>query len=164
MVQAAAMSGMDFSETEPRNRHWWLKVRWILDRIEDLNTEKIFQMQHAQHACVLDYDLDKSAFDGHWNAANQLLRNMYLLHFPWTKDETTNKRRSEYDDLMALWKAKFGDPADPKVQARFKKVAEALRRKTDEASKGMFQEQQKLRKMVKHIVGSRRKGRTKGKK
>lgn len=157
MVQAAATGAIDFSTADFRSRKWWLKLCWLVDQIENQNASMVFKMQHAQHMCVLDYSLDKTAFDGHWNASNALLQDVYDLHFPWAKDSNTKRRKSVVDTLMDKWKAKYGDPSDPAVQAHFKRIADALRRKTASAGADMFKDQNKLRDMVNKVTKTRRK-------
>lgn len=156
MVQAAAIRGIDYAEANPRNRYWWLKVRWIVDRLEDLNTEKVFMMQHAQHAAVLDYKLE-GIFDKHWDDANRVMTGVYELNFPWDRNANDKARKSAQEKLMEQWRAKYGDPNDPKVQAHFKKVADAWRKHSASSSEG-FEEQKSLRHMVNTIVKGRQKG------
>jgi hypothetical protein len=156
MVQAAAAGAIDFAKADFRSRRWWLKLRWMADQIETQNAVKLFRMQHAQHMGVLDYTLEKQAFDGHWNASNNLLQDTHDLLFPWARGSGENRRKSEIETLMDKWKAKYGDPSDPAVQAHFKRIADALRKRTATASENMFSEQKKLRKMVNHVTKSRR--------
>jgi hypothetical protein len=156
MVQAAARSGFDFAAADPRSRYWWLKLRWVLDRLEDLNIEKVWQMQHAQHMSVLNYELDQQTFNGHWDRANQLLRDIYQVNFPWMKQAGEQGKQRDVNAMMERWKQKFGDPNDPQVQAYYKKVADAMRRKAKDAQKNMFKDQNKLRNMATQVVKSRR--------
>lgn len=162
MVQAAANSGLDFSAANPRCRRWWTKARWILDRLEDLNTLTLYDMQHRQHVSVLDYNLDKQAFDSHWKSANDILNNVFAINFPWSKDASKNKSQNDRDALLAQWKKKYGDPKDPKVQEYFLKVANAWRAKGEEAKKNMFSGQRKFNEQIKKVVADRNK--PKGKK
>jgi hypothetical protein len=161
MIQAAVSSAIDFTAADPRSRTWWLKVRWILDRIEDLNVEKVYQMQHAQNTSVLDYSLQQETFNGHWKASNQLLHEVYGLNFPWAKGKDGDKKQTEINNLMEQWKAKYGDPADPAVLAKYKKIADAWRKSGQESTQHMFQEQNQLRGMLNKVVKSRRAGKKK---
>jgi hypothetical protein len=156
MVQAAAMSGLDFTAAIPRSRHWWLKVRWILDRLEDVNTLALYRMQHKQHVAVTSYALEQAAFNTHWDAANDLIHKTFVANFPWAKDEHKKQRQRDIDGLMSEWKRRFGDPNDPAVQSRFLKVAQAWRRQAEAAKKNQFADQRKLQTTLKKIMADRR--------
>ncbi len=165
MVQAAANAGLDFATANPRSRHWWLKLRWILDRTEDLSSTQIYKMQHAQHVGILDHRMAKEAFEHHWNGANKLIRDSYRIYYPWLQDskETTQgqpektQRDKEVDALMDSWKKQFGDPSDPKVHARFKSIAEAMRKRALEGQKDNFSSSRSLSSQLKQVADIRKK-------
>lgn len=158
MVQAAANAGLDFAAASPRDRHWWLKLRWVLDRTEDLSSQQVFEMQHAQHVGVIDHRMDKAAFDHHWSGANKLLRDTYKLCFPWVREAEAPKdtRNKDVDALMNVWKQKYGDINDPKVRARFKSIAEAMRKRALEGQKGNFSESRTLSQQLKQVAEIRK--------
>lgn len=124
---------MDFAAADLRSRHWWMKARWILDRVESDNTEKMLRIKHAQNLSVLDYKLEQQAFNAHWDESNKLISATYHLNFPWAKAHEDNTRQTQIAKLMEEWKRRFGDPDDPAVKDRYKRVAEAMRKRGDEA-------------------------------
>lgn len=158
MVQAAAQKGLDFATANPRSRQWWLKVRWILDLTEDRNSQQIFKMQHEQHVGILDHHMDKTAFEHHWGGANKLLRDTYKVYFPWVKEvaDAKSPRDKSNDDLMATWRKLYGDPNDPKVRAKFKSIAEAMRRKSAEGQTTNFSDTRTLSQRLRKVAEIRR--------
>lgn len=65
---------------------------------------------------MLDYAADKTAFDAHWKAANNLLLQIYNQYFPWAKTDTQPTRA--YEELRERWIQMWGDPAEPETQER----------------------------------------------
>lgn len=134
MVQVAAKNGMNFNDADMRGRWWWLKVKWLIERIEDENLINIFSRQHSQHIAVLSYDpIQAQAFTKHWEEANKLLKEIHSLTFPWAKGSKERIGKDEIDSLMDQWTKTFGDRRDPAVKRKFDKVAEAIRAKTAKA-------------------------------
>lgn len=137
MVRAAARTGLDFKHSDHRARFWWLKVRWIINQLEDDDVLSLFRMQHNQHCSVLSYQTPE-AFKQHWDEANKLLDKIYSLLIPWDK-KASKKRGNDYSDLIEQWKHVYGDLKDPKVKAHFDDVAKSLR-KHREDGKRKYQE------------------------
>jgi hypothetical protein len=146
MVQAAARSGIDFRTVDFLGRHDWLRLNWILDQLEDESTAEIARAKHQQNVGVLPaYVKNEQGFKQHWDAANDGLKELYRLFFPWVKEEDQgDKRRSEYEALMEQWRKIWGDSKDPKNQARFKRIADAIRRRGEESAKSQFSDSRKL--------------------
>jgi hypothetical protein len=126
MVQAAASGAIDFAAADLLDRRWWTKVRWILDRIEETNVLTVLQLQHAQHASVVNYNLSKEAFDQHWNGGNDLIKTVHDIQFPWAKKQQAAASNRGRSDLLEEWKQRFGDYKDPEVRKHYDRVAKAM--------------------------------------
>lgn len=152
MVQAAAQKGLDYETADLRGRWWWLRASWLLNQLEDNNSIEILKLQHAQHSAVLDYTLEKSAFDNHWNGANEILRIIQKVKFPWDVKLTTDKS-SDITKMLADWKRIYGDLNDPKVKDRYDRVAAAMRKRAAEGVKTNFaasrEDAEKMRRITK---------------
>jgi hypothetical protein len=148
MVQAAAANGLDFKAADPRNRNWWLKLKWITDQLEDFNAEKVYALQHSQHTRIISYETRQEAFDKHWKAANEILQNIYSINFPWAKDANKKRQEAENNDLMSRWKKRYGDIKDPAVREKYKKIAQAMRRHAELGKKDNFKSQRSFKKAL----------------
>lgn len=127
MVQAAASGAIDFANADLLDRQWWLKLRWILDRLEDEHMVDVYRLQHAQHASVLDYELDKQVFETHWEGGNKLIKKVYGTHFPWNSEQVhEDQKKKIYDELVEKWRARFGDLRDPAVKEKYDRMAKAM--------------------------------------
>lgn len=152
MVQAAVTGAVDFSTAALLDRHWWLKLRWILDRFEDVQAIDVFKLQHAQHMAVVEYGLEKQTFETHWKGGNDLIQRIYAVNFPWAA-KTTQPGGKDYDDLLTKWKEKFGDIKDPKVREKFNRIARAMhqhnkRRRIQAAERPSNPQRAKLQKLI----------------
>jgi hypothetical protein len=125
MVQAATAGAIDFNRAEILDRHWWLKLRWTLDRLGDEHTIDVRKLQHAQHISVLDYTLDRRIFDMHWDGGNNAINDIFRLHFPWVDVQARDGRN--YDSLVDQWRAKYGDMNDPEVRKKFNAMIDKVR-------------------------------------
>ncbi len=127
MVQAAAAGAIDFDTADILSRHWWLKLRWTLDRLEDTNSIDVYALQHAHHASVLDYDMPKEAFDKHWTSANDIIKSIHALQFPWAESVQKNKNQQKTAEMFDKWREKFGDIKDPKVKEHYDTIAAKIK-------------------------------------
>jgi len=128
MVRASVAKAIDFHTADLTDYKWWLKLRWVLNRLEDENTIDVFRLQHAQHASVLSYDLSKETFDSHWDAANTIIKNVFALYFPWAEESKKDAQKKTHYDLIQVWKERYGDINDPAVKEKYDKLAEKVSR------------------------------------
>lgn len=129
MVQASASKAIDFSAAETRDRRWWLKLSWILDRLEETNIVELLKLQHAQNIALLDYKTSQEALDKHWKTANQLITEINTLNFPWY--DTKVAKQNNYDAFIDDWEKTFGSRKDPKTQEMIRRSVEALKKKSE---------------------------------
>lgn len=127
IVQAAARGIVDFSKYKPFDRHWWLRLSWLLNELESDNLRQILTVQHQQHCGALEYTAGRQAFDHHWQTSAKLLNQIIGLYFPWEAKDQHLTKQEEYVSLRQQWINAFGDPADPETKAKIKRTCEFLR-------------------------------------
>jgi hypothetical protein len=123
MIQAAARGVVDFSEADLLDRHWWIRLWWLLDQVERDNLIQIRRMQHAHNCALLDYNLDDKTFNLHWDQAIKALNTVWDLTFPWAKTEPEG---SATDRLRQAWIERWGDPDSPETLLKIQNTLDQL--------------------------------------
>lgn len=123
--QAHCEGRIDLRDADPYDWSWWKKVAWTLDWQEKENSNRIYQLKYLLHCSLLDYWLDKTTMDLHWDQAAKLQGRIANNLLPWLRlgEGPTQEIISEMSDQ---WKLIWGDPQDPKVVAEINKTVEHL--------------------------------------
>lgn len=115
MVQAAAAGVIDFSQADPYDNAWWLKLKWLTNEISRQNQVRVMGLRHARYLSTLARaDLDSQYVENNWDKAYQLEQATFALLFPWIIPED---EKSVEQALRDSWVNTYGDPNDPEVQA-----------------------------------------------
>jgi hypothetical protein len=115
MVQAAADGVIDFSQADPYDNAWWLKLKWLTNEISRKNQVRVMGLRHARYLSTLARaDLDSQYVENNWDKAYQLEQATFALLFPWIIPED---EKSVEQALRDSWVNTYGDPNDPEVQA-----------------------------------------------
>ncbi len=157
MVQAAADGRIDFEAADFRDRRWWIRTRWQLDRMEDENVLKVVNLQHEQNLAVLSGGAVEQTFEHHWKSANENVTSVYELYFPWLINEKEKRRTSEAEKLRQMWIDAYGDPKDPKVKAKLEDAARLMRAKRAKSSERNFSDSKKMARILRQANKDRKK-------
>jgi hypothetical protein len=116
---------VDFREAKLLDRHWWLRLKMLIEEIESQECKNFIEMQNIRHSSALNYLAGKQAFDHHWKQLTELGKQWTALSFPWL-NKTDNTSHSE---LMKRWKRahKITDLNSPEAQAKINALADDLK-------------------------------------
>jgi len=93
-----------------------------LDEVEAGNLSELGRLRAMQHMSVVDYKLEPTAFEKHWNSINDLISDIYSRYFPWQG----NVKKKAQDVLRQLWIDSYGDQNDPEVQKKIEYTVRQL--------------------------------------
>ncbi len=134
IIQAARTGAIDFGRAKLLDRHWWLKLKFILNNLETDSLFRILKARQDQHlAAILTPNISQSSFDTHWSSANDAIGKMTESLFPWMGDMSSKAVKNRNIQMMAdAWKQRWGDPKDPKVKANIDATVAEMYRKQRE--------------------------------
>ena len=106
--------------------NWWRKVRWTIDWLDVKNTNEVRKLKHDMNCALLDYFTGDRAVDLHWEQAINIQNLVQKDLMPWRKITEIQLSRKRIHEMVAQWKAIFGDPDDPDVAEKIRQTAEHL--------------------------------------
>ena len=132
LIKQAAFRGLiDFSKADPSDRWWWLKLKWLLNELEEDNFRSAIKTHFHLNTALLSYQNEEKQFKHHWDRAVTLSDGLHDSLFPYAKiKKDPNSQQNEYKRLITSWKDTFGDPDDPLIKAEIQKTVDFLTGKT----------------------------------
>ncbi len=119
MCQAAAEGAVDFSRADPRNPHWWMKLRIVLDQVEARNLIEVTKLNHATTAALLSRgDLTEDSINKLRDNAERLVTRVKKERFPWVQFDDQAVTQQVVERMSRMWAETWGDPDDPATRAK----------------------------------------------
>lgn len=106
---------MTFRKDEQEDDRWRLREEILLAEVERDNLTKLHDMLHTAESAAAQY-VEQQIFDHHYKAAQKQYQAVSLLLLPYKTDEKPIDQQV-IENLDELWRAEFGDPDGPDVQA-----------------------------------------------
>jgi hypothetical protein len=125
MIIQAAAKGMIPMPADLRDRDWWTRLGWILDRIEADNVSRLLALRIPQRLKLVELmrDAKSPQLTDLWDSVDKIYDQLFKNYFPWTTTLTDQAPRD-------TWSAAFGDPNDPEVQKSIDEAVEYLNNTT----------------------------------
>jgi hypothetical protein len=129
MVRAAARRAIDFSEADPRDRRWWLRLRLVLDELEADTIAAYHRLHYDYTTAVLGRsDLREDSYRRLTKDAEERLHRIVKVARPWDDVDPARTREAEIDSLRGAWEAEYGAYDAPETQAAIAETVQILRR------------------------------------
>lgn len=91
--------------------------------MHELDDLELLKTAHKHQCALISHGgLKEDSFKSVQTRAKDLFQDMINILHPWERE----KPKEGHDELIEMFKRHFGDPADPAVQERIKKQAEAV--------------------------------------
>jgi hypothetical protein len=104
-----------FAKDEREDDRWRLREELLLGEVERDTLAKLHEMVHLAEISAAQY-VSQNVFDHHYKAANKQYHAFCRLAYPYGTDEASVDERT-IEALAELWRAEFGDPDSPEVEA-----------------------------------------------
>lgn len=125
MVRAAVTGAIDYSRADPRDRHWRIKHRLVLEELQRADDQKLLEYTHAHWCAYVSHGgLKETSFKTAKEAALRTLRGLQNVISPWTvKPENEGENStidSETSKLVKVYKQALAKKANdvPEQQAK----------------------------------------------
>lgn len=129
LAVAAAASGMlDFSKSRRYDINWRIKENWILAQTYRLAVLEVVKIRNTTlSARLADSQMSVGVFNELSNELIETHDHIYRLCMPWSI--STDDARSNFRNMVDMWKEQFGDPDDPEVRKKISETVAYLLRK-----------------------------------
>lgn len=143
MVRAAATGALDFSEADPYDPRWMIKLRLVLAELlrqSSLNFATVLHSHYVNFTTIPR--LEEASFTKLRNGANDSLDIVIQQSEPWNKEQAEKATKDKVHAAVQEWEDHYGKLDDPGVQeaiaatvaaVKRHRVEEEIKRKAQEA-------------------------------
>jgi hypothetical protein len=135
MLRASVDGLIDFSEFDPLDRFWYIKLNLLLDQVERRYCMKYAEFSIMRHTLLATSGmLDETSAKYHFEQQQDLHRSWLNMLLDRNPESEESRQRRIMSEWQHSWESQFGDLDDPDTQENIDAVADWLKQQRTEAS------------------------------